>query len=107
MLGFAQVEEGDITLTPSGRRYVEASQPLRQEIFGQQLLAHVPLVARIREQLEEEPSGTLSEQPFIELLEENLDAEEATRVMEIAVEWGRYGEVYEYDFHTGRLKLPD
>ena len=107
MLGFAQVEEGDITLTPSGRRYVEASQPLRQEIFGQQLLAHVPLVARIRKQLEEEPSGTLSEQPFIDLLEEDLDAAEASRVLEIAVEWGRYGEVYEYDFHTGRLKMPD
>jgi len=24
----------------------------------------------------------------------------------VAVEWGRYGELYEYDYHTGRLKLP-
>jgi len=107
LLGLAQVEKGDITLTPLGRRYAEAEQPLRQEIFGQQLLTHVPLAARIRQQLEEDPTGTLSETPFIELLEEFLGAEEASRVLEVAVEWGRYGEVYEYDFHTGRLKLPD
>jgi NitT/TauT family transport system ATP-binding protein len=25
----------------------------------------------------------------------------------VAIEWGRYGEVYEYDFHTGKLKLPE
>lgn len=107
LLGLAQVEKGDIALTPIGRRYAEAEQPLRQEIFGQQLLTHVPLAARIRRQLEEEPTGTVSETPFIELLEEFLDAEEANRVLEVAIEWGRYGEVYEYDFHTGRLKLPD
>jgi NitT/TauT family transport system ATP-binding protein len=107
LLGFAQIEKGDITLTPLGQRYAEAEQPLRHDIFGQQLLTHVPLAARIRKQLEEEPTGTLSEAPFIELLEEFLEAEEASRVMEVAVEWGRYGEVYEYDFHTGRLKLPD
>ena len=107
LLGFAQVEKGDIALTPLGQRYAEAEQPLRHDIFGQQLLTHVPLAARIRQQLEEEPTGTVSEAPFIELLEEFLEKEEASRVMEIAVEWGRYGEVYEYDFHTGRLKLPD
>lgn len=107
LLGLAQVEKGDIALTPLGQRYAEAEQALRHEIFGQQLLTHVPLAARIRKQLEEEPTGMLSEAPFIELLEEFLDAEEANRVMEVAVEWGRYGEVYEYDYHTGRLKLPD
>ncbi len=107
LLGLAQVEKGDISLTSMGRRYVVADQTQRQEIFGQQLLTHVPLAARIRRQLEQEPSGTLAEEPFIELLEEFLKADEAKRVLEVAVEWGRYGEVYEYDFHTGRLKLPD
>jgi NitT/TauT family transport system ATP-binding protein len=107
LLGLAVVEKGDIALTPLGRRYVEAEQTLRQEIFGQQLLTHVPLAARIRQRLEAEPTGTLPEKPFIELLEEFMKADEAKGVLEVAVEWGRYGEVYEYDFHTGRLKLPD
>jgi NitT/TauT family transport system ATP-binding protein len=107
LLGLAHVDKGDITLTPLGQRYAEAGQTLRQELFGQQLLIHVPLAARIRQRLEQEPTGTLPEEPFIELLEEFLKADEAKQVLEIAVEWGRYGEVYEYDYHTGRLKLPD
>jgi NitT/TauT family transport system ATP-binding protein len=107
LLGLAHVEKGDIALTPLGQRYAEADHTLRQEIFGQQLLTHVPLASRIRARLENEPTGTLPEKPFIELLEEGLDADEAQRMLEVAIEWGRYGEVYEYDFHTGRLKLPD
>jgi hypothetical protein len=31
----------------------------------------------------------------------------ARRTLGIAVEWGRYGELYEYDFHLKRLKLPE
>ncbi|MFT5644720.1 MAG: NitT/TauT family transport system ATP-binding protein [Janthinobacterium sp.] len=107
LLGLAHVEKGDIALSQLGLRYADADQTLRQEIFGQQLLAHVPLATRIRQQLEQEPTGTSREEPFIELLEEFLKADEAKRVLEVAIEWGRYGEVYEYDFHTGKLKLPD
>lgn len=107
VLGLAHVDKGDIALTSLGQRYAEAGQTLRQEIFGQQLLTHVPLAARIRRDLEAEPSGTLKEEPFIDLLEEALEADEAARTMEIAVEWGRYGEVFEYDFNAGVLKLPD
>jgi len=107
LLGLAQVEKGDIALTPLGRRYVQAEQSMRQSIFRQQLLGHVPLAAHIHSRLEQEPSGALPEKPFLDLLEEFLKADEAKRVLEIAIEWGRYGEAYEYDFHTGRLKLPE
>ncbi|AZP13632.1 ABC transporter ATP-binding protein [Undibacterium parvum] len=107
LLGLAILEKGDIILSPLGQHYADADQTLRQELFGQQLLTHVPLAAHIRRNLEQESSGSLPEQPFIELLEEFLKADEAKRVLEIAIEWGRYGEVYEYDYHTGRLSLPD
>ena len=107
LMGLAQVDKGDIHLTALGRHYVDADQARRQEIFGQQLLTHVPLAAHIRRNLESESSGTLSEKRFLELLEEFMDAVEAKRVLEVAIEWGRYGEVYGYDFHTGRLTLPE
>ncbi|HEY9103847.1 nitrate/sulfonate/bicarbonate ABC transporter ATP-binding protein [Chitinimonas sp.] len=106
-LGLAQVDKGDIALTPLGQRYVAAEQTLKQEIFGQQLLTHVPLAAHIRHSLEQEPSGGLPEKRFIELLHEFVEAEVAEQVLKVAVEWGRYGEVYEYDYHTGRLHLPE
>ena len=107
LMGLAHVDKGDIHLTALGQHYVDADQARRQEIFGQQLLTHVPLAAHIRRNLESESSGTLSEKRFLELLEEFMDAIEAKRVLEVAVEWGRYGEVYSYDYHTGRLTLPE
>jgi NitT/TauT family transport system ATP-binding protein len=107
MLDLAVVEKGDITLTALGQRYAAADQQQRQELFGQQLLRHVPLAARIHAQLAQADGGSVAEEPFIELLEAMLEAEQAKRTLEIAVEWGRYGEVYEYDFHTRRLTLPE
>ncbi|MES2025213.1 MAG: nitrate/sulfonate/bicarbonate ABC transporter ATP-binding protein [Pseudomonadota bacterium] len=107
LLGLAQVEKGDITLTALGHSYAQAAHMRRKEIFGQQLLTHVPLAAHIRNSLEQEPAGSLSEKGFLDSLEEFLKEEEAKRVLEVVVEWGRYGEVYEYDYHTGQLKLPE
>lgn len=106
LLGFAQLVDADLQLTPLGRRYVEGAHTLRQELFGQQLLAHVPLAAHIRHSLEQAPSGELPEEPFLLLLRESLDTAVAERVLRTAIEWGRYGEVYEYDYHTGLIHLP-
>ncbi len=107
LLGLAQVAHGDIAITPLGHRYVQAENTMRQEIFGQQLLTHVPLAAHIRHSLEQTESGELPEQAFLKLLRESLDQEEAERVLQVAIEWGRYGEVYEYGFHTGLIALPE
>lgn len=107
LLGLAQVEKGDITLTALGHSYAQAAHMRRKEIFGQQLLTHVPLATHIRQSLESEANGSLSEKRFLDTLEEFLKEDEAKRVLEVVVEWGRYGEVYEYDYHTGQLKLPE
>lgn len=107
LLGFAVLDKGDIILTPMGQKYYDAEKNHKQELFGQQLLTHVPLAAHIRRNLEAEASASLPEQPLLELLQEFLKADEAKRVLEVAIEWGRYGEVYEYDYHTGRLTLPE
>ncbi|WP_233237219.1 nitrate/sulfonate/bicarbonate ABC transporter ATP-binding protein [Bordetella sp. LUAb4] len=106
LLGLALVEHGDILLTADGRHYAAADQQERQELFGRQLLARIPLAANIRHSLEQESTGELPERQFLDMLEEFLKPDEAERVLKVAVEWGRYGEVYGYDYHTGRLHLP-
>jgi NitT/TauT family transport system ATP-binding protein len=107
LLGLAQLESGDLHLTPLGHNYVGGSHALRQEIFGQQLLAHVPLAAHIRHSLEQESSGELAEDLFLRVLREHLADADAQRVLRTAIEWGRHGEVYEYDFNTGMIRLPE
>ncbi|MCV2364439.1 nitrate/sulfonate/bicarbonate ABC transporter ATP-binding protein [Paucibacter sp. DJ1R-11] len=106
-LGLAQLERGDLLITPLGQHYVDGDHEFRREIFGQQLLAHVPIAAFIRHSLEQEPQGQLRQEPFLKLLRESMEAHEAERVLKVAVEWARYGEVFEYNFHTGMIHLPE
>jgi NitT/TauT family transport system ATP-binding protein len=105
LLDLSRVADGDVHVTPLGRQYVDGSYTQRQAIFGRQLLAHVPLVAHIRHSLDQEPAGALAEELFLRLLRESLDPAEAEAVMRTAIEWGRHGEVFEYDFHTGLIHL--
>ena len=107
LLGLATLSRDDLHITPIGRRYVDADHTLRQHIFGEQLLMHVPLAAHIRHSLEQEDSGELAEEPFLRLLSETLDSAEAERVLHTAIEWGRHGEVFEYNYTTGLIHLPE
>ena len=105
-LGLAHLEQGDLQLSPLGGRYVEGGHALRQELFGQQVLARVPLIAHIRHSLEQDAGGQLPDRPFLRLLSEQLGPAEAEVVLNTAISWARHGEVFEYDFHTRLLRLP-
>ncbi len=106
-LGLAQLSGGDLLMTPLGHTYVEGGHDFRRQVFGLQLMEHVPLAAFIRHSLEQEADGELKEEPFLKLLSESMEAQEAERVLRVAIEWARYGEVFEYDYHTGLIHLPE
>ena len=106
LLGLAYLTDGDILLTPLGSQYVAAKNIERQEIFGRQLLEHVPLVAYICHGLKQDRSGDLPEDLFLKLLRFTLNAEEAEHALRVAIEWGRYGDLFEYNFNTGVIQLP-
>src|SRR5471030_2765324 len=106
LLGFAYLTDGDILLTALGGEYVAANNAERQEIFGKQLLEHVPLVAYICHGLQQDRSGDLPEDLFLKLLRFTLNEEEAERALRVAIEWGRYGDLFEYNFNTGVIQLP-
>ena len=36
-----------------------------------------------------------------------MDRVEAERVLKVAIEWARHGEVFEYNFNTGLIHLPE
>jgi NitT/TauT family transport system ATP-binding protein len=104
LLGFAYLTNGDILLTELGGRYVKAENAERQDIFGKQLLEHVPLIAYICHGLEQDKSGDLPEDLFLKLLRFTLSEEEAERALRVAIEWGRYGDLFEYNFNTGVIQ---
>ncbi len=47
----------------------------------------------------------MSEEFFIEILEHHFTREEAQMQLEIAIDWGRYAELFAYDYDTGELYL--
>jgi NitT/TauT family transport system ATP-binding protein len=106
LLGLATLDHGDIAVTALGRGYINADAAQRKAMFGAQVLEHVPLVAYIRQGLDQDPSGDLHEKLFLRLLRFTLDEAEAERVLRVAIEWGRYGDLFEYNFNTGVLHLP-
>ena len=106
LLGFAHLEHGDIMLNPLGKQYALANNSERKVIFGQQLLENVPLIAYIRQGLVQDPSGDLHEELFLRLLRFTLDEADALSALRVAIEWGRYGDLFEYDFNTGVLNMP-
>jgi len=106
LVQLATIERGDIIATPLGRTYYETEPPERKVLFGKQLLEHVALASHIRRELEEAEDGEIREEHVLRELEDYLKPDEAERVLTIAIEWGRYGEVYEYSYNSGMLTLP-
>jgi len=106
LLGFVQLFQGDVVITKLGINYIASTNAERQRIFSKQLLEHVPLIAYIRHGLEQDPSGDLHEDLFLKLLRFTLNQAEAELALSIAIEWGRYGEVFEYNYNTGVIHLP-
>ncbi|MES2152050.1 MAG: nitrate/sulfonate/bicarbonate ABC transporter ATP-binding protein [Pseudomonadota bacterium] len=106
LLGFANLAHGDIALTALGSEYVGADNQQRQAIFGRQLLEHVPLIAYIRHGLDQDRSGDLPKDLFLKLLRFTLDEDDAESALRVAIEWGRFANLFEYTFNTGTIQLP-
>ena len=105
LLGFAKVDGADIWTTPVGRGFAEADLQERKRIFADQLLRTVPLAAHIRKVLDERPWHSAPEGRFLAELEDHLSEEEAREVLETVINWGRYAELFAYDYDRGVLSL--
>ena len=107
LLNFAKVEDGDVVLLPSGQALAEADTPERKQIFAEHLLSHISLAAHIRRILDERRDHRAPENRFLQELEDYLTDDEAERVLDQVISWGRYAEIFEYDYNSGVLSLPE
>ena len=72
LLRLAELEEGDIKLTPLGQRFVDMDVDQRKKVFGDQVLAHIPLASHIKRVLDERPSHRAPATRFREELEDYM-----------------------------------
>jgi NitT/TauT family transport system ATP-binding protein len=106
LLGLAEVVDADIQLTPEGKEWTEADILSSKSIFARCARERAPLVRSIVRALETTRDGTLNERFFLDLLRRGFSEEEARAQLDTAIDWGRYGELYDFDANTGELVRP-
>lgn len=90
-------------LPSHGERFVEADIARRKIIFGEHLLRRVPLAAHILHVLDERSRGRAPLARFLRELADSLTEDEAGRILDVVVDWGRYAEIFEYDDVAGTI----
>ena len=95
-LGLVTVQAGDIELTEEGRKLAEAEEPERKKRLGGRL-KDLPLLAEIRRTVERSDGGRAPKREFLERLQKHFSPPEAERQLATAVDWARYGEVFDFD----------
>lgn len=105
ILRFASVAKGDIELSEAGKRIAEADILQRKKIFAAHLMSYVPLARHIRHELDKNSEHRVSEERFLGELEDYLSQDAAEEVLRIVIDWGRYAEIFAYDYNTGMLSL--
>ena len=105
MLGLARVPGAQLEITDQGREFAEADIDASKKLFGELIAERAPLIKAILRALHATNDGTLREGFFLDLLRRGFSADEARRQLDIAIDWGRYGELFEYDAESGELVL--
>src|SRR6201996_3193794 len=106
-LGFAEVREGDILLTPPARVFAELGTQERKQMFAAHLQRHVPLAARIRKVLDERPGHRAPRVRFEQELKDFLSDSAAEATLDAVINWGRYGEIFSYNDQSEIFSLED
>jgi NitT/TauT family transport system ATP-binding protein len=107
LLGFAELSGERLALSRGGRIFAGASIQDSKEIFARASLDRAPLVRTIYRALRGSLDGTLPAGFFTDVLRTSYGEGEASRQLDVAVNWGRYAELYAYDATRGQIIRED
>ncbi|MBC3760587.1 ABC transporter ATP-binding protein [Quadrisphaera oryzae] len=107
MLGLLEVEGAQAFLADAGRSWHTADILRRKELFGALALERAPLVRAVVKALENSGEGALRDDFFRDLLRRGYSDDDVERQLDTAIDWGRYGELFDYDAGSGELVLSE
>lgn len=105
MLRFAKISSGALLFLEAGKQFAAADILQRKQLFAKQLLKYIPLARHIREVLDQKNNHSVSKAVFIDELQEFLSEEETERLLRIIIDWGRYAEIFAYNYDTEIFSL--
>ena len=103
VLGFSVLREGDVEITPEGQTFGEADIQTQKQLFREAALKHVAILRLIENTLHAKRDHAIGEEFFRDILDEHFSSDEVERQFDTALNWGRYGEIFDYDSESGRL----
>jgi NitT/TauT family transport system ATP-binding protein len=103
LLGFAVVREGDVEMTPEGREFGEADIQTQKQLFRDAALRNVAILRLIENTLHAKRDHAIGEEFFRDILDDHFSRDEVERQFDTVLNWGRYGEIFDYDSENGRL----
>jgi NitT/TauT family transport system ATP-binding protein len=106
LLNLARPQGTELRITEQGRRYAAADLLRAKEQFATLAVEAGPLVRRIVRDLRHNGSGAISTDEILAELRTYYGTDAAQRQLDTAIDWGRYGELFEFDADSSRLLLP-
>ena len=104
MLDLVDTPKNDVVLTESGRRMVKASTTDRPALLRAELLKLGAFCLVIRE-LAKDPDTPLTGDAVRDLLAERLPTVSASELFETLLNWGRAGQLFDFDTASDTLAL--
>jgi NitT/TauT family transport system ATP-binding protein len=105
LLGFVNVQEGDLQLTALGGAYAEASVLGRKEMFAGRVL-RLPVISWIYETLQQDDNQRVSKEFFLDKLQPDFH-DRTEKQLERAINWGRFAELFAFDDNADELYLEE
>ncbi|MCX7988730.1 MAG: nitrate/sulfonate/bicarbonate ABC transporter ATP-binding protein [Thermodesulfovibrio sp.] len=107
ILDFGEIKEGDFILTEKGKKWAEADTLQKKEIFREVVMQNVQLIRQIMQVLSTISKHRVSEEFFIDILKNHFTPDESWNQLETAIDWGRYAELFVYDYDSGEIYLEE
>ncbi|MBV8833010.1 MAG: nitrate/sulfonate/bicarbonate ABC transporter ATP-binding protein [Acidobacteriaceae bacterium] len=104
LLRFVKSERGDVELTSDGKAFADGDISERKALFRHAVLGNIPLFQQIQNALASKSDHTIPLEFFRDILQQHL-SEDVSKQIDVALNWGRYGDVFTYDSETDRLLL--
>jgi NitT/TauT family transport system ATP-binding protein len=105
LIRLAEIGDGDIKLTETGKRFAAEEIDERKRIFARLLIRYVPLAAHIRRVLDERESHTAPRTRFLDELEDHMAEESAEETLRSVIAWARFAELFSYDDDSQTFSL--
>ncbi len=107
LLRFAQLSEGDLTLTDAGKTFATMETETRKRLFAEHLVTYVPIIGLIKRVLDERPTHRAPAARFVNELEDYMSADYAEGTLKTVVSWSRYAELFSYDEQAETFSLEE